>query len=313
MMAGEPGAAVELTVGGRRPEWLSAARPNWRDLYFALAECGRLREAEAALAVVFLAARSSDAGGLATLPWLAYQLDRRGESEIADRCEELYRALTKRFGLDVVSPSDVVGVRRLVRDQLLSAERLLDRGMVDAATDLLDQVESRMDGLRRTREKMRLLQVRGRAEHLAGRLADARRHLEEALLLTRSHGVVGLEMWCLIELARVARDGGRTADALDHLRDVYEPARRGPYPMEEAEARALAAEIARESGDRGTAVAQAARSRCCPDAGRTRRRCPCSTRPGSRPFPGCPWPPPASSTSRRMSGMTIPCCSSDSS
>ena len=260
MMAGEPGAAVELTVGGLRPEWLSAARPNWRELYFALAECGRLREAEAALAVVFLgqsAVRGVNAGRLAVLPWLAYQLDRRGENEIADGCAERYEALTRRFGLDVVSPSNAVGVRRLVRDQLLSAERQLDRGMVDAATHLLDQAERRVDGLRRTREKMRLLQLRGRAEHLGGRLVAARRHLEEALLLTRSHGVVGLEMVSLIELAQVARDAGRTADALDHLRDVYEPARRAPYPIEEADARVLAAEIARESGDRRTAVTEA--------------------------------------------------------
>jgi tetratricopeptide (TPR) repeat protein len=260
MMAGEPGAAAELTVGGLRPEWLSEARPNWRELYFAFAECGRLREAEAALAVMFLgqsAVRGSDTGKLATLSWLAYQLDRRGAREIADKCAELYRTLTKRAGLDMVDPSDEVGVRRLVRDQLMYAERLLDRGMGDAATQLLDQVESRVDGLRRTREKMRLLQLRGRAEHLGGRLAVARRHLEEALLLTRSRAVVGLEMVCLVELARVARDDGRTADALDHLRDVYEPARRGPYPMEEADARGLAAEIARESGDRSTAVTEA--------------------------------------------------------
>src|SRR5262249_26615779 len=116
MMAGEPGAAAELTVGGLRPEWLSSARPNWRELSFALAECGRLREAEAALAVMFLeqsAARGSDAGRLATLPWLAYQLERRGASEIADKCAERYQALTSRAGLDVVHPSDEVGVRRL--------------------------------------------------------------------------------------------------------------------------------------------------------------------------------------------------------
>ena len=135
--------------------------------------------------------------------------------------------------------------------------RSVSRLSLRCATQLLDQVESRVDGLHRTREKMRLLQLRGRAEHLGGRLTAARRHLEEALLLTRSHGVVALEMVCLIELARVARDDGRTADASDHLRDVYEPVRRGPYPTEESDARALAAEIAQESGDRRTAVTEA--------------------------------------------------------
>jgi hypothetical protein len=67
-------------------------------------------------------------------------------------------------------------------------------------------------------------------------------------------------MTCLIELARVAKADGRSVDALDHLREVYEPVHRGPYPMEEADARALAAEIAFESGDRSTAVAEAGRA-----------------------------------------------------
>jgi hypothetical protein len=147
MMVGEPGAAVELTVGGLRPEWLSQAAPNWRELYFALAECGRLREAEAALAMVFLEhddLRGPAAANLATLPWVVYQLDRRGAVDIADRCANRYERLSKWDG----ALSGDAGVRRMVRDQLLSADRLLDHGSIRQAGRLLKSVERNIEDLR---------------------------------------------------------------------------------------------------------------------------------------------------------------------
>jgi tetratricopeptide (TPR) repeat protein len=259
-MVGEPGAAVEFTFGTLRPQWASSTRPNWRDLYFALAECGRLRESEAALGLIFLRHDSwaSAVAQRSVLPWLAYQLDCRGEFELADRCaarlSELAEDGFSRGNLVASSPTTA---RRLSRDRLLSAARLLERGNVEAAVDLLDRSESLVYKIGRVRERMRFLQLRGRAYREQGRTGGSQESLEEALLLARSYGVVGMEMPCLVELAKLSRDVGRVAEASQFLRDVFEPAARGPYPIDEADARVVMAELALESGRHDVAVAEA--------------------------------------------------------
>jgi hypothetical protein len=65
----------------------------------------------------------------------------------------------------------------------LSADRLLDHGSIRQAGRLLKSVERNIEDLHRTRETIRLLQLRGKVERLKGHGAAAGRHLEEALLL----------------------------------------------------------------------------------------------------------------------------------
>jgi hypothetical protein len=88
--------------------------------------------------------------------------------------------------------------------------------------------------------------------------ADER--LSHALSRARAVSRVDEELRCLVSLARLRLTQGLHADASDYLEPIWDLAAAGPYPLIEADARNLLAEIERDAGNTVAAIAAATRA-----------------------------------------------------
>jgi hypothetical protein len=89
-----------------------------------------------------------------------------------------------------------------------------------------------------------------------GQADDAERFLREGLASARVD-LVDEEILILTALARLALDNGNLRDARAFLEEVWEPARRGPYPIYEADALNTLAALEMTHGHTTAAIAAA--------------------------------------------------------
>jgi tetratricopeptide (TPR) repeat protein len=94
----------------------------------------------------------------------------------------------------------------------------------------------------------------GQAALGLGDIETAGERLHHALARARAVNLVDEELPALISLAALRRRQGDLAAARVHLGDVWEAARRGPYPLFHADALDVLAQIERDAGNREAAV-----------------------------------------------------------
>jgi hypothetical protein len=88
-----------------------------------------------------------------------------------------------------------------------------------------------------------------------GSLATAAERLHHALARARGANLAEEELQALVGLSELRRRQGDLGSARDLLEDAEEPAERGPYRLLHADARNILAQVERDEGDRGGAVA----------------------------------------------------------
>ena len=96
--------------------------------------------------------------------------------------------------------------------------------------------------------------MQGRAALGLGDIDHADERLHHALIRARAVNVVDLELPALIALAELALKRGNAAKARNRLEDVWEAAKRGPYPLYQADAYNVLADIALAEGDKPAAI-----------------------------------------------------------
>jgi tetratricopeptide (TPR) repeat protein len=107
---------------------------------------------------------------------------------------------------------------------------------------------------RNERDFIRAALVQGRAALSLHDLARAEERLHHALTRARAVNVVELELPALIALAELELQRRRPAEAKARLDEVWEAAERGPYPLLQADAYNVLAEIAIAEGDGPAAI-----------------------------------------------------------
>lgn len=103
----------------------------------------------------------------------------------------------------------------------------------------------------------RAARVQGAAALGLHDFAAAEELLHHALTRARQVNLVDDELPALIALADVRRHKGMPNEAREFLDDVWDPAERGPYPLHHADACNVLAQIERDAGNPGQAIAAA--------------------------------------------------------
>ena len=93
-----------------------------------------------------------------------------------------------------------------------------------------------------------------------GDIEAADERLHHALTRARSVNLVDLELPALIAIAELMQRRDDLAGAKARLDEVWDPAERGPYPLHQADAYNLSAEIARAEGDKKAAIEAATKA-----------------------------------------------------
>jgi ATP/maltotriose-dependent transcriptional regulator MalT len=113
---------------------------------------------------------------------------------------------------------------------------------------------------RHERDFIRAALFQGRAALGLGDLARADERLHHALTRTRAVYVMEFELPALIAIADVARERGDLASAKASLNEVWDAAERGPYPLHQADAYNLRADILWAEGDKRGAIEAATKA-----------------------------------------------------
>ena len=137
------------------------------------------------------------------------------------------------------------------------AKRSLWLGDFSKARAIADRAWELAADHRNERDFIRAALVQGRAAFGLGELERADERLHHALTRARAVNAVELELQALIAIADLARQGNDLAVASARLDEVWDAAERGPYPVHQADAYNLAADIAWADGDKEAAIAAA--------------------------------------------------------
>lgn len=134
------------------------------------------------------------------------------------------------------------------------AERWLWLGDYPRARDFADQAWAFSAVTKQERNFIHAALFQGRAALGLGELEAADERLYNALTRARAVNMVDLELPALIAIAELARQREDLADANARLDEIWDAAERGPYPLLQADAYNLAADIAWAEGNKTVAI-----------------------------------------------------------
>jgi hypothetical protein len=221
------------------------------NLSSALRAVGALQagEANAVLALYSARVRANELQEMVSLECIGLCRATRGfaGSDVA-----LYRSL--RIGRSKSNPHTVGVVSGLL------AESALWRGDAAAARPLADRAWQMVEGYGVERDAILAARLQGEAATALGDLDLADERLYEALMRARAVNFVEEELAALTALASLHRRRGEIVRAREHLAGVWDAAERGPYPLIQADARNVLAEIeiAEKNGHAAVEAATAA-------------------------------------------------------
>jgi tetratricopeptide (TPR) repeat protein len=138
------------------------------------------------------------------------------------------------------------------------AERSIWLGDLKQARALADKAWELAAHERAERDFIRAAVLQGQVALGLGNLTQADERLHLALTRTRSVNVVELELPALIAIAALRFEQGRPTEARAGLDDVWEAAERGRYPLYQADAYNVLADIELAEGDKSAAITAAA-------------------------------------------------------
>jgi tetratricopeptide (TPR) repeat protein len=248
-LSGQPGRAVPLfrqdiaiCEEEGDSENASVALGN---LASALRLSGGLRQSEAAARRALLFTREQDdrSDEAISLFWLGLALAARGigsDSEVA-----------LRRSLRMFVAQHHTQFEGHVNSHL--AQRTLWLGDPAAARPLADRAWELAYARRQELDFIRAARLGGAAALGLGDLATADERLHHALTRARAVNLAQEELPALVALAELRRQGNLEA-ARELLDDVWEPAERGPYPLDHADACNVLAQIERDAGNREAAI-----------------------------------------------------------
>ncbi|MEM9063361.1 MAG: hypothetical protein AAGD13_23115 [Pseudomonadota bacterium] len=247
---GAPGRAAPLYGRGaensERREDGSALAITLANLGECLTQSGGFREAEAVLrrALVLNRAAKEAFEGAIQLYYLGRLVAQMGD---AARSQEALQRSLRMFEKRNETQSQAVVTAYL-------AERAILFG--DAKEAELDANEAwRLAGYQRLERDFIAAAVhQGQAALGLGNLDVAEERLHHALTRARAVNVVEEELPALVTLAKLALAKGDAGLARQHLDDVWDAAERGPYPIRQADAFNVLAEIERVEGNTPAAI-----------------------------------------------------------
>lgn len=94
----------------------------------------------------------------------------------------------------------------------------------------------------------------GQAAYGLGEFERADERLHYALTRARAVNAAGFELPALIAIAELETQRGNLASARDRLGEVWESAKRGPYPLAQADAFNVLADIEQSEGNQDAAI-----------------------------------------------------------
>jgi len=236
--AGRPGRAAPFFQRGSALHERQGDRLNLatilRNLSFAMRALGALHAAEAAAfrALLLTRAEADEFREGVSLQWIGMSRATRGFAggDIAlDRSLEIFRALSNKQGEGLVSG--------------FLAQSALWRGNAFAARPLADRAWELAGVGQHERDFIGAARLQGEAALGLGDLDRADERLHHALTRARAVSLVEEELPALAALAALHHRRGNTMRAREHLDAVWDIAERGPYPLLDAEARNVLAEI----------------------------------------------------------------------
>lgn len=272
-LSGSPSRAVRLyEVGISILESLSdetnlaAALSNLADDQL---KTGSLGSAEANLRKAITVAREvgdeiQEAIEQHELGWVLLYHGRWNDAE-----EELAAAIRLFEKRDVVQAQSVAAATRAHRALLMARSSpetkekgaLLDSALAAARRALEFADEHARTDAPTPRDYVRACWLLGAAHRAKGELADADRHLTDALTRCRTINLVEFEADILIDLARLRRDQRDRNAALDRATEALHITERCEYVLQGADANLILAQLALDVGDRGTARTHATTAR----------------------------------------------------
>jgi tetratricopeptide (TPR) repeat protein len=217
-----------------------------------LLHLGALRESQAAVLKAMIVSRTTDSryGELLSLSCLGLLLAARGisgESLSALKRElRIYIAQSSRQGEGLVN--SYLAQRSLWFSDFTAALAFADR-----AWELAPVYHLEADFIRAARGQ-------GEAALRLCNFVTADERLHHALIRARVVNLVEQELPALVALAELRRQQGDEKAAREFLDDVWEAAERGPYPLVQADACNVLAQIERDAGNVGAAVEAAERA-----------------------------------------------------
>lgn len=253
--SGEPGRAaplyrrcIQIDTEASDQASVSVDLGNLAD---ALRLSGSLREAEAAArrALVIDREREDRFAEADSLNWLGLALAACGQDVKA------VLALKRAYIID----GEEAGPQAQSVDLTCLAQAALWRGQAQAASLLVDRAwELATQWRTNVRDFIRAARLQGAAALGLGDfdstfdVADERLH--HALGRARAVNLVEQELPALVGLAELARRRGQLDAARELLSDVWEPAKRGPYPLFQADAFNELAAVERAAGHTAAAI-----------------------------------------------------------
>lgn len=205
--------------------------------------CGDLRQAEANARLLLLDVRQTDHSTLRecyALDWLGVALAARGAVGLS------YAALSRshRMASSVRSYTacDSLAVRALWLGENQEAKEWADQAVLYCREHHLQRVLIRAIGLQ------------GVASMLLKDLESGEQHLQEALAMARAGNEIGEELPLIIAFAELLRRRNQLCAARESLEDFWDPAKRGPYVLLQADAFNVLARIERDALQRDAAV-----------------------------------------------------------
>lgn len=255
-LSGRPGNAVMLyqkleTICERLGDKASL-QPGLENLAYSQWTAGALRDAEGAIRQAFALSRELESRFAE-----ATSLEELGRVAATTHDHELARfALTRsamifQIGGDRHREGTVSATHAelsLWQDDITTAGRYADR-----AWRLANFLRQDLDFSRAAFLQGLIALRRGMKEQ-----ADERLHY--ALARTRAVNVVSFELPTLIAIAELELARGKTRAARDHLDEVWEPAEEGPYPLYQADAYNVLADICLAGGDKPGAIEAATKA-----------------------------------------------------
>ncbi|MGI9502957.1 MAG: hypothetical protein ACR2RE_07885 [Geminicoccaceae bacterium] len=140
------------------------------------------------------------------------------------------------------------------------AELSLWQGNITAAGRWADRAWQLAEFHRFKRDFIRAALLQGQAALRRGDRELAEERLHHALTRTRAVNVVELELPSLIAIAELEFARGKPKTARERLDEVWEPAEEGPYPLQQADAYNVLADICLTEDDKPGAVEAATKA-----------------------------------------------------
>jgi tetratricopeptide (TPR) repeat protein len=249
-VSGHPGRAVSLY---RRADEMDLRLHDDRNrqaglsnLGLALGETGALREAEGVLrrALILNHKLEGEFAQGVSLRQLGEVLDLAGDHTLG----RLTLNRSRHIFIELGYPQSEAVVAAFL------AELSLRLGDFAKARDWANKAWKLASNQRLERDIIHAALLQGQVASGPGNLSRADDRLHHALTRARAVSLVELELPALIAIAELEFRQGRPAKARARLDDIWEAAERGPYPLHQADAYNVLADIALAEGDKPAAI-----------------------------------------------------------